>query len=337
MKYEHRAIIDAANREGKAPSELAKELLGHDLLKAMVTAISKPAVPFSKMSEQQQEAVIEDLKAELLPAVSTAIGVIVSQNSHSVRMKLTKLATGPSLQLTGKLDKTQDHIHELMDLASDQSDVLVILHERDYVQGLDAIKAEKDQKPLNLEGDAPKDEPKNPAGKAKAKAADKSQPKPIELTDGLIAGAVEFVEKFQNATHAGLQNQLKIGFDKAEALLAKLEELGKVSAADEKGNRTVIRAEKPKELQPAASTETQPDDGGDLPTDDDGFTIMSDQLFEAARAKVVKDQKVSKGALSVAFDLDDKVVMELIDRLEAEGVISEADEMGGREVFELPD
>lgn len=337
MKYEHKAIIDAANREGKSPSEIAHELLGHDLLKAMVTSISKPAVAFCKMSEQQQEALIEDLRRELLPAISTAIGVIASNNTHTVRMKLKKMAVGTNYQITGQVDKTQDFIHELMDKTHDQSDVLIVLHERDYVQALDAIKGEKDQKELPIEtasdqpgkgGKGKKTDPKPPA---------KPKAKEIELTDGLIAGAVEFVEKFQNATHAGLQNQLKIGFDKAEALLVKLEELGKVSAADEKGNRTVIRAEKPKELQPAASTDTQPDNDGELPTDDDGFTIMSDQLFEAARAKVVKDQKVSKGALSVAFDLDDKVVMELIDRLEAEGVISEADEMGGREVFELPD
>ena len=52
MKYEHKAIIDAANREGRAPSEIAKELLGHDLLKAMVTAISKPAVAFSKTGQE---------------------------------------------------------------------------------------------------------------------------------------------------------------------------------------------------------------------------------------------------------------------------------------------
>lgn len=205
MKYEHKTIIDAATREGKIPSELAKELLGHDLLKAMVTAISKPAVAFSKMSEQQQEGVIEDLKKELLPAVSTAIGIIVSQNSHAIRVKLNKLTTGKSLQLTATLDKSQDHIHELMDLASDNSDVLVILHERDYVQGLDAVKGEKDQRSLPLDDSKP----------AKKPAAKKADAKPITLTEKQIEDGRQFILEVKKPTVAGMQAQLKFGHDKA--------------------------------------------------------------------------------------------------------------------------
>lgn len=334
MKYEHKAIIDRATRDGKSPSEIAHELLGHDLLKAMVTAISKPAVAFSKMSEQQQQGVIEDLTKELVPAISTAIGIIVSQNSHAVRMKLTKLATGPSLQLTGKLDKTQDHIHELMDLASDQSDVLVILHERDYLQGLDAIQGEKDQKDLPLDDS-------KPDGTKKPRAAKKKdEPKPIELPPGLIDQAEEFVRKFQNTAVAGLQNHLKINFDKGQALLAALEERGVVTAEDEQGNRQLIRAQTAAETATdsgASATETPADDtdGHHLETDANGFVIMSDELVALATAKVRKDGKVSKGALAVTYDLDDTVADQLIDRLELEGVISPEDDLGGREVITL--
>lgn len=324
MKYEHKAIIDAASREGKAPSELAKELLGHDLLKAMVTAISKPAVAFSKMSEQQQESTIEDLKKELLPAISTAISVIVSQNTHAVRMKLKKLATGPAFQLTGTLDKSQDHIHELIDLASDNSDVLIILHERDYVQGLDGIKGEKDQKDLDLAGNT---QQKKVASKPKSETGGK---KAIELTPGQIEQAREFVTRQQNANHAGLQNFLKCNFDKAEALLAHLQGEGLVTEADERGNRNLVR--------PGATTESpvaEPtvNDAG-LPVDSEGHVIMSDALFEKARGKVVESQEVTKGGLCVAFDLDDEVVKLLLDKLEEEGVISEQDDLGGREVYQ---
>jgi len=335
MKYEHKAIIDAANREGKSPSEIAHELLGHDLLKAMVTSISKPAVAFSKMSEQQQEALIEDLRRELLPAISTAIGVIASNNTHTVRMKLKKMAVGTNYQITGQVDKTQDFIHELMDKTHDQSDVLIVLHERDYVQALDAIKGEKDQKELPIETTSDQPAKGSKAKKSDPKTAAQPKAKEIDLTPGLIGQAQEFAQKFQNATHAGLQNQLKIGFDKAEALLAKLEETGHVTAADKDGNRKVIRKEELQVLEAAATPKQE--DKPAIATDDDGFVVMSDELFEAARSKVVKEQKFSKGALAVAFDLDDPVVQELITRLESEGVISEADEMGAREVYELPD
>lgn len=332
MKYEHKAIIDRATRDGKSPSEIAHELLGHDLLKAMVTAISKPAVAFSKMSEQQQQGVIEDLTKEVVPAISTAISVICSQNTHTVRMKLKKMAVGTNYQITGQVDKTQDFIHELMDKTHDQSDVLIVLHERDYLQGLDAIRGEKDQKDLPLEGDKPASTKKPRATKAK------DEPKPIELPPALIDQAEEFVRKQQTTAVAAIQNQFKCNFDKGNAILAALEERGVVTAADEKGERQLIRTQAAAETATDSSgsgTETQADDtdGHHLETDANGFVVMSDELVKLAIAKVRKDGKVSKGALAVTYDLDDTVADQLIDRLELEGVISPEDDLGGREVI----
>lgn len=328
MKYEHKAIIDAANREGKAPSEIAKELLGHDLLKAMVTAISKPAVAFSKMTEQQQEAVIEDLKTELLPAIATAIGVIVSQNTHTVRMKLKKMAVGTNYQITGQVDKTQDFIHELMDKTHDQSDVLIVLHERDYVQGLDAIQGEKDQKALPLDGDKtdkPAKAKRSGAKTAGEIAAQVAPKKEIELPPTLIDQAQEFVRNAQTATTAGIQNQFKCNFDKGEAILAALELRGIVTAPDEKGNRDLVRP------KPEAKAEAKQDSAEELAP-----VLSPAELYQKVKAKVIADQEVSMGGLAVAFDLTDEQASDFIDRLELEGVISEADDLGGREVFELP-
>lgn len=328
MKYEHKAIIDAANREGKAPSEIAKELLGHDLLKAMVTAISKPAVAFSKMTEQQQEALIDDLKTELVPAVAVAIGVIVSQNTHTVRMKLKKMAVGTNYQITGQVDKTQDFIHELMDKTHDQSDVLIVLHERDYLQGFDAIKGEKDQKALPLDGDKTDKPAKAKRSGAKAAgeiAAQVAPKKEIELPPTLIDQAQEFVRNAQTATTAGIQNQFKCNFDKGEAILAALELRGIVTAPDDKGNRDLVR---PK-LE--AKAEAKQDSAEELAPE-----LSQAELYQKVKAKVIADQEVSMGGLAVAFDLTDEQASDYIDRLELEGVISEADDLGGREVFELP-
>lgn len=328
MKYEHKAIIDAANREGKAPSEIAKELLGHDLLKAMVTAISKPAVAFSKMTEQQQEALIDDLKTELVPAVAVAIGVIVSQNTHTVRMKLKKMAVGTNYQITGQVDKTQDFIHELMDKTHDQSDVLIVLHERDYLQGFDAIQGEKDQKALPLYGDKT-DKPvkaKRSGAKAAGEIATQVAPKKeIELPPTLIDQAQVFVRNAQTATTAGIQNQFKCNFDKGEAILSALELRGIVTAPDDKGNRDLVRQ------KPEAKAEAKQDSAEELAPE-----LSPAELYQKVKAKVIADQEVTMGGLAVAFDLTDEQAGDMIDRLELEGVISEADDLGGREVFELP-
>lgn len=326
MKYEHKAIIDAATREGKTPAELAKELLGHDLLKAMVTSISKPAVAFSKMSEQQQESVIEDLKKEMLPAIATAIEVICSQNTHTIRMKLKKMAVGKDYQITGQVDKTQDFIHELMDKTHDQSDVLIILHERDYVQGLDAIQGEKNQKDLPLDGDdKPKAKAKRGTGTGTAKAAGEIAAKVIELPSALIDQAEAFVRNIQTATHAGVQNQFKIGFEKAEALLQALEDRGVITEKDKDGNRALVRVKA--DAEPAAAAASA--------TNDVVLAEITEDVYALARAKVIKDQSVSAGALAVAFDLDDFLSGELLDRLELDGVISEENDLGGREVLQV--
>lgn len=327
MKYEHKAIIDAANREGRAPSEIAKELLGHDLLKAMVTAISKPAVAFSKMTEQQQEALIDELKAELVPAVAVAIGVIVSQNTHTVRMKLKKMAVGTNYQITGQVDKTQDFIHELMDKTHDQSDVLIVLHERDYLQGFDAIQGEKDQKPLPLEEEKPA-KAKRSGAKPAGDIADKVAPKKeIELPPALIDQAEEFVRRVHTATNAGIQNQFKCSFDKGEAILVALADRGVITAPDEKGNRELVRAKPETKAEPEAKQDS---------AEEPAPQLSPAELYQKVKAKVIADQEVSMGGLAVAFDLTDEQAGDMIDRLELEGVISEADDLGGREVFELP-
>lgn len=338
MKYEHKAIIDAANRDGKLPCEVAKELIGHDLLKAMVTCVSGHAVAFSKMSQQQQDAAIHDMQAGVTSAIDTAVRVISSQNTRTVRMKLKKVAIGKKWQIVGEAEGDEEFLHELADKTQDQSDVLVVLHERDYLQGLDAIQGEKDQKALPLDGEA--------TGKAKttkrapkantvteAKSAGAIAEKLIELPAGLVEQAAEFVRKFQTATHAGLQNHLKIGFEKAGALLDRLEADCLITAQDEHGIRQLVRvAAEPKDL-PAA----KPEPVHGLDADADGFTVMSDELYARAKAKVITDQKVSAGGLAITFDLDDAVSAQLVDRLELEGVISEANDLGGREVFEQPE
>lgn len=328
MKYEHKAIIDSATRDGKLPMELAKELIGHDLLKAMVSAISGHAVPFQKMSQQQQDSVIHDMQRDLAASIDTAVRVIVSQSTRTVRMKLKKATIGKQWQFVGEVATTEEYLHELGDKAQDQSDVLVILYERDYLQGLDAIQGEKDQKALPLDGEPKQD--KKPRA-SKPKAAGEIAAKVIELPPALIDQAEEFVRNIQTATHAGVQNQFKIGFEKAEALLKALEDRGVVTEKDKDGNRALVRVKaEVKAVEPDGSL---PEDG--LEADADGFTVMSDELYARAKAKVIKDQSVSAGGLAITFDLDDTVSADLLDRLELDGVISEANDLGGREVLQV--
>ena len=327
MHYEHKAIIDAANRDGKLPMEVAKELLAHDILKAMVTSISGHAVAFAKMSQQQQDSVIADMQHDLSTAIDTGVRVIASQNTRTVRMKLKSVAIGKKWKIVGEAEGDEEFLHELADRTQDQSDVLVVLYERDYLQGLDAIQGEKDQKALPLDQTSASDAKEKPKRAAKkeqgTQSAESIAAKIIELPPALVEQAEEFVRRNHTATNAGIQNQFKCNFDKSEAILAALEDRGVVTAPDAKGNRELVRS------KPEATAE--PEEVAQI----EQIPAPYANLYEAAKAKVIKDQSVSVGGLAVAFDLTEEHAATLIDDLEMHGVISEADDLGGRCVYDM--
>lgn len=316
MKLEQKAVIARAQREGLAPSEIAAELLTHDLVNSALAQMRGHSVAFKNMSEQQQDATIHAMQADFKAAVDNAVRIISGAGTKTVRMKLKKVAIGTSYQIQGVADRAEENLHALCDKAQDQSDVLIVLYEHDYHQGLDAIQGEKDQKALPLDGEEGK-KPKATRGAGPKKAGDIAA-KVIELPPALIEQAEAFVRNIQTATHAGIQNQFKINFDKAEAILQALQERGVVTEKDEQGNRTLVRIKV--EIAPSAATEDKP-------------AIPDAELYEQAKAKVIADQEVSAGGLAVFFDLTDERAATLMDELEMQGVISEASDLGTREVL----
>lgn len=328
MKLEQKAVIARAQREGLAPSEIAAELLTHDLVNSALAQMRGHSVAFKNMSEQQQDATIHAMQTDFKAAVDNAVRIISGAGTKTVRMKLKKVAIGTSYQIQGVADRAEENLHALCDKAQDQSDVLIVLYEHDYHQGLDAIQGEKDQKALPLEGGKdPK--PKATRGAGPKKAGDIAA-KVIELPPALVEQAEAFVRNIQTATHAGIQNQFKINFDKAEALLQALQERGVVTEKDEQGNRTLVRAKADapatagNKATEAMEQQTIKGDKGDLP---------DAELYEHAKAKVIADQEVSAGGLAVFFDLTDERAADLMDELEMHGVISEASDLGTREVL----
>jgi len=320
MKMEHKAIIDRAAREGLSPSELAGELLVHDLLTSALGQVRGHAVAFKNMSEQQQDAAIFTMQEEFKKAVDLAIRIIAGAGTKTVRMQLKKVAIGTKYQIQGIAEGSEEHLHALCDKAQDQSDVLIVLYEQDYEQGLDAIQGEKDQKTLPLGDDAPKE--KKPRGQTK-KAGDIA--KAIELPPALIDQAREFVTKQQNGTVAGLQNQLKCNHDKAKALHDVLAAEGLLSeTANERGDRELVR-------KPA---EDQKQEAGDEPGVDPVISaIVDDALYVKAKTAVLLERRTGTTFLMGELAIDDDLAAAVLERLQADGVVSEENEMGGRTIL----
>jgi DNA segregation ATPase FtsK/SpoIIIE-like protein/uncharacterized protein YbjQ (UPF0145 family) len=333
MNVEQKAVIARATREGLAPSELAAELLTHDLLNSAIGVIRGHAVAFKNMSQQQQDEAISTMQDEFKKAVDNAVRIIAGAGSKVVRMKLKKVAIGTSYQIQGVADRAEENLHALCDKAQDQSDVLIVLYEGDYHQGLDAIQGEKDQKPLPLEGETKAE--KKPRGKAQK--AGEVAAKLIELPPALVDQAREFVITQQNGSIAGLQNQLKCNHDKAKALHDVLVAEGLLSEeANDRGDRELVRKTVEQVFSPDSealptSEENAPVDESDVV--DAAWPDVDDALYVKAKMAVIADQRVSVSFIKGELGIDDDLAAAVMDRLQEDGVVSEENEMGGRAIL----
>lgn len=355
MTRDHKSIIDRARRDGLHPMEMAEELMGHDLLEICLTQMKSHAVAYKNMSEIQQDSAIAQMQEAMKDAIKTAVSIIGAQATKTVRLSLKGCVVSKKLKITGEVSASEEWKHELLDAATDQADVLVILNERDFLQGMDAHHGDKQQKSLDIDSA----EMTSKVTKAKVikeplKAVPKASVTPItDVKPELIDKARAYVIESRNPTTPGIQNLLSKGFSTAEAVLAILAEEDVIVAAED-GTYTmpsltstdvapeevIPDAEPVKKLTKAQQKKLDAEAApvADEPAAEDSNTgwgaTLTDDLYAAIKAKVIKDQKVSSGAIAVAFDIGINVADEAIDRLEMMSVISEEDELGGRLVFD---
>lgn len=352
MNVQQKAVIDKAAKEGKLPSEITGEFLLHDLVQACIGQLSKHEVGFRKLSEKQQDAAIAELTDSLKESALLAARIIASAGTPTVSGTLKKIAIDAKSVLTVSVDGGEKYFNELISKTQDKSDVLIVLYERDYFDALDNIQSEKQQKSLPLGTDQGPAEGKTakPGSKTKAKSAAS-----IVLDPAMMEKASKFIADVKTPTIAGIQNVLSIGFQKAEAVLAELARNGEILEEEDGTYRmppTVsfdkpltkkqqAEADKAAAKAEAASTDEAQEsiDSADDDSNNEGAGLLdtlTDEIYEAIKARVIEKQSVAKIAITIAHNVTDDVADEAIDRLEMDGIISDEDEMGGRVVFEQP-
>lgn len=329
MNHEHKAIIEAAEKEGLLPMERCARLVVHDMVKATRAQMARYEVGYNKMTEKQQDAVLGELEAAFTELSLTVARTIASAGTPSVLMTLKKITIDTKSVITGTVEGNEKYFNELIAKAQDKSEVVLVLYERQYADAMDDIQSDKDQKSLPLEGDG------TPAKKAKAAPKAKADKKPIDIPAKQLTDARDFVTFQQNASIKGLQNLLKCGYERADAILKVLEGEGLVAwvGDDVNGQYELVRR--------SSAPSSEPTEAAGKPTDDeikasavsfDTVDELTDDLYDKIKAKVIADQSVSAGALSVAFDCEFEVAELAIERLETEGVVGEEDDMGNRTV-----
>lgn len=318
MSAAHKALIAKAESEGLLPMERDASLIVHDMVNISRAQMARYEVGYNKMTEKQQDAVLGELADGYKKLALTMARTLASAGVHAVPMTLKdlKIANGT---LTGIVDGSEQYFNELISKVQDKSEVLIVLYEREYDQALSTIESDKDQKSMDLDGKAP--EPKTSRKNTASKAKDLAATKEVKLTPKLILDGRDFVVIQQNASLAGIQNHLKIGIDKAEALLKMFEGEGLVKfvGTEQSGQYELVRA---------GAVTADP-----LPVFDDATLEV---MYSTACREVIRASSADDSVMRTIYGDDDNLIESALMRMEDDGIVSPPSKEGLRDVLILP-
>lgn len=149
MKVEHREAIERAKMHGVDPMVFAHQLLVHDLTEAAMFELRNNKVPFPRLGEDDQQEVIDRITKTVSEAATTAVGIISSRSVDTIPITIADSKFKPkNITVTGVVDAQDPNRHGLIDLSGKLA--LLVLAPNDYAEGLDGIRAERDQHELPL-------------------------------------------------------------------------------------------------------------------------------------------------------------------------------------------
>ena len=250
MKMEHKAIIERAKIGGYEPSMVAHELLVHDLVQAALFEFRNVRAPFHSLNEGQQQEVIDRVTEAAEKSVYNAISIISSRNVDTIQVTIVDAKfKAKAITVTAAIDAQDPNRHGLIDVAGRLC--LLVLAPNDYAEGLDGIKAERDQPdlPLHVSDLTGSLFPAGGNGADELPSYDDNVP---DGEDPLYSDAVVFVIESRRPSISAIQRKLKIGYNRAARILEGMEQTGIVSAMNSNGAREVLR--------PVLTTSTGPDE-----------------------------------------------------------------------------
>ena len=145
MKLEHRAIIERAQLHGCMPSEIASELLEHDLINMVIDQIPN----FGDWSENTQQLTIERVTLGVKDAVNVAIRTIAAKGVITIPLTVQDAKFKPkAITIAASIDVGDPNGVALSRVAGKLC--LLVLAPNEYGDGIDAIHPDRDQKDLPL-------------------------------------------------------------------------------------------------------------------------------------------------------------------------------------------
>lgn len=309
MKLTHRSIIDRARNMGMLPSELAHELLVHDLVDTTINELRTLKAPYSSLNEATQQEVINRVAKAVQDAVLVAVRVISTRDVEHVQVEMKSIKVeAKTLTITAKVDAHEPSKHALTDSAGKLC--LLVMAPNDYEDAMDEITPDRDQKDLPL-----------PVGDILDGMGHGGDDSP-DGDDPLYPDVVRVVSETRRASISAIQRKFAIGYNRAGRLIERMEADGLITASDSNGGRDVL-------IPPPAGHNAEPEP---LHSPEE----QAEDLYQQALAITLEDGRGSAGWLQMRLAIGQDQADALIQRLRDAGVIGEPDEKGNHPLVTSP-
>ena len=332
MNLQEKELIEQARMMNVPAHEFSAKFIARDLVEAALTAVRKN----TKLKENQEAKLIDDLNDAVKDLISSAVAVIAA-NGRSAIVTTVKsvMVAGKTIRVVSDVDTSDPQRHALTDTVNHRA--LLVLAPDEYYDALDSNKPQKDQNDLPLEA-----EPENPLG-ALQHLADESV-KGTGLTATVVPGepVSPYELAFIHVTNGGeisakaIQGAAGVKRKDVTDIILALASNGIISDPDEEGLRTLI----PADQRPMTAAEVKHGAGAALESEPSALSnnaerapFNEDQYLDAVLL-VQRERKVSTSFIKSNFSVDEETAEAMILRMEQDGVISAPNDIGGRAIYD---
>lgn len=322
MDLNEKELIEQARMMGVPAHEFAAKFITRDLVDATLTAVRK----HTKLKENQEGKLIDELNDAVKDLISAAVVVIAAAGTSAITCTMKSyMGTGKSLRVVLDTDGDDPQRHALTDRVNNR--VLLVLAPDEYYGALDSNKPQKEQADLPLEA---KEE--NPLG-ALQQLADESV-KGTNLTATVVEPVSPYELAFIHVTNGGeisakaIQSAAGVKRKDVTDIILALASNGIISEPDDEGLRTLILD------RPLTVAEVKHGSGNAGQAEANQPAPFDETQYADAVLLVQKERKVSVSFLKSNFAIDEETADAMLFRMEQDGVISEANDIGGRAIYD---
>lgn len=233
-------LTEISQSEELTPLQMASETLGRDLLQVCLQEMRDMPEVWTKMSEKRQSAVIERLASRVSTSVKAAVRILAAENRPTIDGILESVAVKDGIKATFKVSQHNPERHHLIDSVNKVC-LLVVASAADHLDGMDEVKADPDQNPLDLNGgDLDMQEPGAWGNGAPLDTETTSADDPLSLPAGDTFGGHTLAEleaavvtRKQTVNLAYLQSRFALSYDEARRVLLMMLEDGTIALETE--------------------------------------------------------------------------------------------------------